>query len=172
MIEVGKPYEPIARLSEGVYFDLDDSGARLIYHFARPTEKEIAAMQSGKDFEIKMTELRGILWIVSKCGALNWTDAPYNPRASLLSDSFPRTGSGDGIALQLIMSDARTAEVKSLRLIGLGAAFSAALLEAAQRLRVDGMAPSDVQSAIDEVMQTYSTTQIASMASHRYKLRG
>ena len=82
VFEVGKPYLPALGLGEGVRFGIDGSGCFLMYEFNRPTDAEVSATKSGQPFEIKFVTVNGIIWILSKCGTLRWTDAPYNPRLS------------------------------------------------------------------------------------------
>ncbi len=169
-LEVGKPFPVMAGRGEGVIFTIDDSGAMLIYNFRRPTEKEIAAVKQDQPFEIRFLELDGIIWILSKCGSLEWTDAPYNPRASSLS-VLPSFGESQGLGLMLLMTDASTAIIKSLRMIGLGTKFSKALIETTAKLRATPMDDYEVAASINNTMNRYSTSQLCQMAQYYFKLK-
>ena len=161
--EVGKPYSPAFGLGEGVRFNLASDGAAMIYAFDNPTPDEIDQMHSGNGFEIRFVTLGGIIWIMSKCGNLEWTDAPYNPR---LSSSLPELPSGDteGTALTLVMLNSRDAVVKSVRLIGLGTEFSRRLISEATALRNMTMTVKEAAMSINQTMAKYSTKDLIKMA--------
>ena len=93
-IEVGKTFLPALGMGEGIKFGIDSGGATLMYMFDSPTRQEIRATKSGKRFEIRFITIDGIIWILSKCGNLNWVDAPYNPR--LLSSALDSISITDG----------------------------------------------------------------------------
>lgn len=171
-MKVGQPYAPMQGRSEGCYFDIDTAGARLIYHYRSPTEKELAAVREGRPFEIRFCELGGLIWITSKCGALPWNDAPYNPRTSALPDGFEEITAGHGLALLLAMIDFNTSVVQSLRLIGLGEDFSRKLIGTAARLREQVMTVREYRASMQNTMARYSSDGLSKMATARYKQRG
>lgn len=170
--EVGKPYLPALGLGEGARFSIGPDGAFLLYAFDRPKPAEVAAMGSGQAFEIRFATIGGIVWILSKCGTLHWTDAPYNPR---LSEGIPEPASitdGSGLGLTLVMIDSRDAVVKSARLIGLGTDFSRRLLEEAQTVRKQALTMTQAGLSIHRTMTSYATAQLAKMAPSwaRYRI--
>ena len=168
--EVGKPYLPALGLGEGVRFNIGPAGAVLLYGFDRPTPKEVASVGSGQSFEIRFITVDGIIWILSKCGALDWTDAPYNPR---LSAGIPESiADGTGLGLTLIMYDSRNAVVKHVRYIGLGADFSRKLLAEANILRKIPQSMVEADASIQRTMLAFSTSKLAGMAPSwaRFKL--
>ena len=172
VFEVGKPYLPALGLGEGVRFSIGPDGASLIYGFDNPTPKEVEATKSGQAFEIRFVTLSGIIWVLSKCGTLSWTDAPYNPR---LSGDFPDLASvidGAGLGMTLMMLDSRDAVVKSARLIGLGTEFSRRLLEEAINVKRQPMTMTQAGLSIQRTMQSYPTSQLVKMAPTwaRFKL--
>ena len=169
--EVGKPYSPAFGLGEGARFSIAMDGALLMYAFDRPTSDEVGQMASGKGFEIRFATLGGIIWIMSKCGTLEWTDSPYNPR---LSSNLPDPSSitdGGGLGLTLVMIDSSDAVVKSVRLIGLGTDFSRKLLAESLSVRQMPMTVSDATKSINQTMLKYSTKQLAGMAPNSAKFR-
>ena len=170
VFEVGKPYLPAIGLGEGVRFGIDGTGCTLMYCFNRPTDAEVAAMRSGQSFEIRYITINGIIWILSKCGNLNWTDAPYNPR---LSSNLPDPESiqdGSGLALTSIMLDSKDAVVKSARLIGLGTDFSRQLASEVLKVRSQPMTVREAGMSINQTMQMHSTRRLVQMASNGFKL--
>lgn len=171
VFKVGQVYAPAVGKGEGVKFTLSSGGAMLLYAFDNPTSEEVAQMKSGKDFEIRYTEMNGILWITSKCGNLEWTDAPYNPR---LSSGLPGSDfdEGEGLALTLVMIDARTGIVKSTRLIGLGTSFSHYLCEKAMEIREQPMTIAEAGRSIEFTMMRCDSEYLANLAHSqaRFKL--
>ena len=170
VFEVGKVYKPAVGIGEGVRFTLSSGGAVLMYAFDNPTAKEIEQTKSGKKFEIRYTEINGIIWITSKCGDLEWTDAPYNPR---LSSGFPAPdfADGEGIALTLVMLDSRNSVVKSTRLIGLGTRFSHYLTEKAIELKNQPMTMTEASRSINQTMLRYTSEQLANLAPSQARFR-
>lgn len=170
-IEVGKPYLPALGLGEGVRFDVRETGCELVYGFDAPAPKEVAAMKAGQQFEIRFAPLGGIIWVTSKCGSLEWTDAPYNPR---LSGGLPDPSvikDNSGLGLILLMLDSRDAVVKSGRFIGLGTEFSRVLLEEAARTRQQAMTARAGELSIAGTMAKYTTKQLAEMARPEARFR-
>ena len=170
--EVGKPFLPALGLGEGVRFEIGASGATLIYGFSNPTSDEVRATKSGQAFEIRFVTIDGIIWILSKCGNLEWTDAPYNPRLSTGIPGPESITDGGGLGLTLMMLDSGDAVVKSVRLIGLGTEFSRQLLAEAYRCRQQAMTIAQSALSINKAMQAYTTSQLVQMAPPlaRYRL--
>lgn len=172
ILEVGKKYPALRGRAEGVYFDIDDAGAKLFYNFGAPTKAEIESVQANQPFEIRFIELDGLIWVTSKCGTLNWSDAPYNPRTSLVSNGFARPEPGCGLALTLAMVDANSSKVKSLRLIGLPHDFSAELINHAIQLRDTKMLTTQYKASIARTMSRYSSDALAQVSPYRYRMKG
>ena len=170
--EVGKTFLPALGMGEGIRFGLDSCGATLMYMFDSPTRQEIRATKSGKRFEIRFITIDGIIWILSKCGNMNWTDAPYNPRLLGSAVSPISIADGEGLALLLMMLDADNAVVKSLRYIGLGTEFSRHLLAEALKVQGQPMSKMDATESIKRTMLAYTTDNIAEMAKERFVIPG
>ena len=126
--EVGQVVDNFKWHPEGVHFDIADDGATMIAFFQDPTTEEIEQFKSDKKFEIRFTELYGVIMITVKIGSLNWMDAPYSPHLSENLTKFPLPGTDQGLGLTLMLVDARTGEIKSIRLIGLSERFSKRLI--------------------------------------------
>ena len=171
--EVGKCYTPALGLGEGVRFGINPDGAVLMYGFSNPTADEVKATKSGQDFEIRFVTLNGIIWILSKCGDLAWTDAPYNPRLDSSAPLDPASiGDGEGLLLTLMMLNSDNAVVKSVRAIGLGTDFSRRLLTEVSKVRQQAMTLREASASIQRTMVTYPTNMLVQMAKDgdRYRL--
>lgn len=170
-IEVGGTFPLIAGREEGVIFETDASGFLLIYNLNSPTDKEIAAMKSEQPFEIRSVSFGGICWVLSKCGNLAWTDAPYTPHLSAGAKDLQRPNTGLGIALTLLMVDAATNIVKSIRLIGLGERFSLGIYNDIQELLSQPFEREQYFRSVKIAQIAHTTKELVQLASNRYKLR-
>ena len=170
-IEVGKPLPYGYQMDEGVIFHANEAGYILLYSFANPTENEIAQMKEGSPFEIAVTRKGGVLWVLSKCGNLSWTDAPFHPALSPKWRELVSPNEDSGTALTLIMSDASTQLVKSLRLIGLGHNFSVKLLSCIKELAEEQFDQTQYNASVNKTMAAYTTKQLLSMRAFTWKLK-
>ena len=170
ILEVGKTYMPVVGRPEGVFFDLDEAGYTLIYNFDRPTSAEVSAISAGQPFEIRYTVLSGAIWILTKCGSLNWTDAPFNPHLSLNYADPLETSPGKGTALTVIMTNSADGVVQHIRLIGLGTDFSTALREEVIRLHRAQFDRAAYDSGLASVYAKYPTKALVRMADKYFKV--
>lgn len=170
-LRVGDPYLPIAMRGEGVYFDISSTGLTLVYNFSRPSAKEIEQMQADQPFEIQLTSVAEVLYILTKCGSLNWTEAPYNPHLSRSGTLEKIHDDTSGYALTLMMVDASTNIIQSLRLIGLGNAFSKKLYEKVEELLSKPFDAEMYQNTVRINSLARSTKDLVRMSTTRWKLR-
>lgn len=168
--EVGQVVESFKNHQEKVYFDIDDSGATMLVFFQSPTVKEIEQFKSGKNFEIRFTELYGVIMITVKIGNLNWMDAPYTPHLSknLTKFEFPREN--QGLGLTLILVDAITGEIKSMRLLGLSERFTKKLFGVVIEHKVKPFSKDEYDNSINKLFSAYNTNQIVKMSNDYCKI--
>ena len=122
--EVGQVIEKFANHKEGVYFDIDNSGATMLVFFQDPTREEIDQFSSGKNFEIRFTEIYKVIMITAKIGNLNWMDAPYTPHLSKNLTKFELPNEGQGLGMLLVLVDAVKGEIKYMKIMGLSERFT------------------------------------------------
>lgn len=170
-LQVGGKYPPVANAGECVAITVDSAGITLVYNFLSPTEKEIAAMQEGQPFEIRFVTIADILYVLTKCGSLNWTDAPFNPNLSKNATLPEIMNDTDGYTLTLMMVDAATNTIESLRLIGLGNAFSKALRTEIETLKQKEFDAGMYQRTIKLNNMIRSTKDLVKMATHYWKIK-
>lgn len=171
VLKVGSVLPAMAGRGEGVYFDLSDSGYLLIYNYAGPDEKELAAMREGQAFEIRFTVLEGVIWVLSKCGSMEWTDAPFHPMLSRYRSVPLPSEANAGALLTLIMTDAPSGEVKTLRAIGLGHRFSVALAAAIAERMTQPFDGGAYDASVRSVQARYSTRELVARAADYFRLR-
>lgn len=169
--KVGQKIDKFKGHREEVCFDLDDSGAIFLVFFNKPGLSEINQFKSGASFEIKFNIMYNVIMMTVKIGTLNWMDAPYTPHLSpnLTKLSLPQEG--EGLALTLILIDAVSGEIMSLRLIGLGELFSRKLIGVIMDESTRDFNKEEYYRNIERIMTAYPTNKIVKMSKDLYKLR-
>ncbi len=170
-LAVGETFLPLYGKPEGIYIDVDPSGILLMYNFTHPTQSEIDQMGAEKPFEIRYVRIQDALYILTKCGSLNWTDAPYNPHLSRQPELQPITDDVGGYALTFLMVDAATNIIKSVRLIGLGNAFSKALKNEIDNLLGDPFSQERYAQLLRNNNIAFSTNDLVKLSTNRWKLK-
>lgn len=168
--EVGQVVNSFKHHPEGVYFDIADDGATMLVFLQSPTSEEIWQFKSGKDFEIKFTELYGIIMITVKIGNLNWMDAPYTPHLSQNLTKFQLPNEGQGLGLTLILIDAATGEIKHIRILGLSEKFTKRLFGAVMEYKVRPFSKAQFDDSVNRVFATYKTSQIVKLSKDYCKI--
>ena len=162
--EVGQIVESFKYHQECVQFDLADDGAIMLVFFKSPTQSEIEQFKSGKNFEIRFTEIYDVIMITVKIGNLNWMDSPYSPHLSKNLTKFELSNEGHGLGLTLILIDAITGEIKHIRLLGLSERFTKRLFGVVMEQKVSEFSVEKYNSTINRIYSIYPTTQIVKMS--------
>lgn len=168
--EIGQVVDNFKYHSEGVQFDISDEGATMLVFFQSPTMEEIEQFKSGKAFEIRFTELYGVIMITVKIGNLNWMDAPYTPHLSPNLTRFQIPNENQGLGLTLIFVDAKTGEIKHIRLLGLSERFTKQLFGTVIEHKVKKFNKTEYINSLNKVYATYQTNQIVKMSKSYCKI--
>lgn len=166
MYKIGETINAFRGHEECVKFDITDDGAMLLVFFQNPTKKEIEEFASGKYFEIRFLELDQVIMVTTKIGDLNWMDAPYTPHLSPNLTTFQIPDESQGLGLMLVLIDAVTGEIKTLRLLGLSEEFTRKLFGVAIEHRMDEFDPKKYNESLQRI-STYRTSQIAELSKVR-----
>lgn len=142
-------------------FNLDSSGAIFIAKFSSPTSAERNAFKNGVA-QFKLVAVDGVMFFLARFGSANWMDAPY---CRAYSDFvLCRPPAGLGLPLTVVLVDATTGIVKSLRTIGLSTEFSSAILDmAAQQPTPDDRAT--YEKTLSQIFGRYTTNDLVDMAT-------
>lgn len=162
--EVGKPV--CSPSEDGIIFDLDDSGATLLYKMASPTQREIKSMAGSAEF--RYIKINDIIFFLSRFGYLEWMDAPYHRSLSLSLTKTMTIENGMGLSLHMLLIDAKTGILLYQRLIGLGTDFSVALVDDIEQQKE--IAILDYHNRINQIYAQYTTGQMVAMAKYSYKI--
>lgn len=168
--EIGQAIDSFKYHSEGVHFDIADDGATMLVFFQNPTAEEIEQFQSGKNFEIKFTELYGVIVITVKIGNLNWMDAPYTPHLSKNLTKFQLPNESQGLGLTLVLIDVNTGEIKHIRLLGLSERFTKRLFGIVMEYKVKMFNKTEYSNSINRIFSIYNTDQIVKMSKDCCKI--
>lgn len=169
---VGQIVEKFKRNKDEVQFDIADDGATLLVFYQNPSEEEVSQFGAGNDFEIRFLEINGVIMITTKIGNLNWMDAPYTPHLSLNLTKIPIPNEGEGLGLFVILVDAVTGEIKSMRLVGLSEKFTRKLLGTVMNQKMEPFDKTAYFEKISQIYSKYQTKELVSMSSDRCKLYG
>lgn len=168
--KVGQIVDSFKYHSEGVQFDISDNGATMLVFFQSPTMEETEQFKSGKSFEIRFTELYGVIMITVKIGNLNWMDAPYTPHLSPNLTKFQIPNENQGLGLTLIFVDAKTGEIKHIRLLGLSERFTKQLFGTVMEHKTKGFNKENYNDSLNRIFSTYQTRQIVKLSKSYCKI--
>ena len=168
--EVGQIVENFRGHQECVKFDIADDGAVMLVFFAKPNQKEIDQFKSGKNFEIRYTELYDVIMMTAKIGSLNWMDAPYTPHLSRNLTRFTLPQEGQGLSLTLILVDAVSGKIEHIRLLGLSEKFTKKLFGAIMKQKMKEFDETEYNMNLNRIYSSYSTPQIVKMSRDYCKI--
>lgn len=162
--EVGQVVDKFVSHQEGALFDVSDEGATLIVFFRNPTKEETEQFKSGHRFEIRFTEIYGIVMMTFKIGNLSWMDAPYSPYLSENLTKFTLPDENYGLGLTLMFVDAVTGEVKSIRTMGLSANFTKKFFGLLMEQKTKNFNIAEYNNSINRIYSTYQTNKIVKLS--------
>jgi len=172
IIKKGEKYPGILPPGEGAIFNIDKSlNAHFIVNFLNPSAHEIAQFAAQKRFEIREGLIKDSIFFTVKIGNLEWMDAFFSPHLAAEFDLSQKIQSGQGLALTLMLIDARDNTVKSMRLIGLDKDFSMQLYSDIAKLMEMPFTSKKYNSNINSVLAQYDTVQLASVLHNRFELK-
>lgn len=169
--EVGQIVDSFKQHSEEVFFDIDDSGATMLVFFKNPTSDEIEQFKSGKDFEIRFTEMYGVIMITVRVGTLNWMDAPYTPHLSKNLTTFQIPSEGQGLGLTLFLIDSVSGEIKHIKLLGLSEHFTRRLFGLIIEQKQKDFNITEYNNALNRIFSAYQTNQIVKLSRDYCRIR-
>lgn len=141
-----------------------------LYFFRNPTREEEEQFKSGHRFEIRFTEIYGIIMMTFKIGNLNWMDAPYSPHFSKNLIKFTLPNENQGLGLTLIFIDTATGEIKSMRLMGLSVNFTKKFFGLLMEQKMKDFDAVEYSNSLNKIYSIYPTNKIVKMSNDYYKI--
>lgn len=154
--------ENVTSYQEGVRFDVTESGMEMLVYINRPSLNEIEEIKK-KDLKLALTSSKGIIFIMSKFGTLQWFDAPYSVHLSKPFE-LDKLEEGIGYALNITLVDAATGIVKAMRLVGMPTRFSRKLAREIDEQRYLDFDKEEYIRNIQSIYSNYSTKDLLKRA--------
>lgn len=167
---VGKVYQEVIGHQEGMLFDVDDSGIMVKVFFENPTNNEIKQFDVDKPFEMKLVELRNIIFPLLKFGNLQWMDAPYSVHLSKNLTHLEVPTEETGLAMHIALYDTHTGKLCSNRIIGLSTNMSKKLIKIINEQKQKTFDRKEHDRNIRNVYAAYPTKKLVQMAIETFRL--
>ncbi len=152
---------------EGAVFSIEPYTMTLTYRYRKPTEEEIREFKTGS-YELAVTELRNIIFFLSRFGRLGWADAAYNPNLSDSEKRLPDLEEGHkGYSIDAFLVDLDTNILVARRLIRMDPRFSAKFKKLIEQSisRKDSFDRNQFEELVQALYAQYSTQDL-----YRYAL--
>lgn len=168
---VGDVYQKAVNHQEAPVFDIDDCGINLSVYIRRPTAHEAEQFASGKPFEIRLVQLRNVIFPMFKFGDMGWMDAPYNVHLSKNLNKLEVPADGQGLAMTVHLYDTVTGKLLCNRLISLSSEISRGLIKMVAEQAEKPFNMREYVNNFTSVYSAYPTKKLLGMASYSYRLR-
>lgn len=168
---VGEVYQKAINHQEGPVFDIDDGGINLHVYMGKPAIHEIEQFASGKPFEMKLAQLRNIIFPIFKFGDMNWMDAPYNVHLSRNLTKIGVPENGYGLAMTVHLYDTQTGKLLCNRLLSLSTEISRGLIKMVMEQKEKPFNKQEYLDNVRSIYTAYPTKKLLKMALYSYRLR-
>lgn len=167
---VGKVYKEAIGHPDGVLFDVDDCGILVKVYMSRPTLEELEQFDVDKSFQMKLVELRNIIFPLFKFGNLNWMDAPYCVHLSRNLSGLEVPSEGYGWGMHISLYDTKTGTLCKNKLIGLSTKMTKDLIEMIKKQYKKPFNVAEYDANLQMVYAAYPTKALVKMATSSFKL--
>ncbi len=168
---VGDVYQEAVNHQEGILFDIDDCGINLHVYMRKPTTHEIEQFASGNPFEMKLAQLRNVIFPMFKFGDMSWMDAPYNVHLSRNLNRLEMPADGQGLAMTVHLYDTQTGRLLHNRLLSLSTEISRKLVKMAMEQKEKPFDRQDYLGNVRSIYAAYPTKKLLGMALCSYRVR-
>ena len=169
--QVGEKF-PLPEVNwEGAVFSIEPYTMILTYRYKNPTEEEIQEFKNGP-FELAVTELRNIIFFLSRFGNLGWADAAYNPNLSDSVKTLPELVEGNlGYSVDCFLVDLDTNILVARRLIRMDPKFSLKFKKLIEQSigRKDSFDREHFEETVQALYAQYSTRDLYKYALMKMK---
>lgn len=97
-------------------------------------------------------------------------NATYTPHLSKNLTKFELPNNNQGLALTIMLIDARTGEIKALRLVGLSEKFTKKLFGTIMELKITYFDKLEYAQTINSIYASYSTDKLVKLSNDYYKI--
>ena len=168
---VGEVCQTAFNHQEGSVFDIDDSGISLHVYMRKLTAHEIEQFASGKPFEMKLAQLRNVIFPMFKFGDMGWIDTPYNVHLSRNLTKLEVPANGHGLAMTVHLYDTQTGTLVHNRLLSLSTEISRELIKMVMEQKEKPFNEQEYRDNVRSIYAAYPTKKLLKMALYSYRLR-
>lgn len=174
IFEVGKPYHPNrTRWPQTAQYNFMANEHHLHLFMPQPTIDEIAAVREGEYAFALVVEQPAIFLLYRFGQAIPWSDAVYDwhrvPADQRTQPPGEAYVEGTGVPLTIVLTDATTGIVQTIRVVGLGTNLTNALHTAIRTQVAATYRQLEFDEAISRTYKQYrQSAQMLSLASARW----
>lgn len=162
--KIGEKFPVPVGTEEGALFSVEPYSMMLIYRFNRPSEEEINEFKTG-DYQLAVTELRKVLFVLSKFGRLSWADCAYSSQLSEKTKTLPELQEGQkGYAIDAFLVDCADGTLKAHRLIRMNPDFSRKFRTLLSDDGQKSFSRAEYEQAVTNVYRMYSTKDLLKLS--------
>ena len=166
IIRVGEPLgDSKESFEEGMVFDIAANGAnfRIAYHNIQ--KQEVSVIEDCNPV-FSIIAINGVIFFLAKFGEIPWMDAPYDVHLSDTGMTIPDTSytDGTGLALTVILVDAKTRIVQALRVFRLETWLSQRLKHLADEQRNKPFNYDKYRAKVKAIYARHSTLDLVKMS--------
>lgn len=153
----------------GSIFDITDFGTVLIMREQKQFMKEFRSFQAKGAFEMRITEMKDIIFITFKLRGLTWMDAPYNVNLSPYLTRLKAVPDGMGYGLSMILCDT-SGTVYGIHYVSMTTKFSKTLYRAILEQQKKPFDYEQYCRRLATIYNTYSPKELSQLASCYMKI--
>lgn len=168
---VGNVYQKAVNHQEAPVFDMDDCGITLNVYIRKPATHEVEQFASGKPFEMRLAQLRNIIFPMFRFSDMGWMDAPYNVHLSRNLSSLEVPADGHGLGMTVHLYDTATGKLLCNRLISLSTEISRGLVKMVAEQAQKPFNRQEYADNLAGVYAAYPTKKLLGMAAYSYRLK-
>lgn len=167
--KVGEAFPLPHERQEGAVFSVEPYSMMLIYRYNKPTAEELREFREG-EYQLAVTELRKVLFVLSRFGQLSWADCAYSSQLSASPKNLPELQEGHkGYAVDAFLVDCSDNTLKAHRLIRMNPDFSRRF----RTLLIDDQqkefSREAYEQAVSNVYRMYSTKDLLKLSIMKMK---
>ena len=162
ILEVGKKYNELIG-AEGPVLDFTSNGFMLKIKYNKPTKSEIDNITKGY-VQYKILYLKNVIILLVKFGNEMWMDIPFFGNLDIYNSITSIGNNNSGYALNILISDAETGELKGIRVLAINNSVSKNLYKFIENQKERGYTQQEYDQALMQVYSSYTTNQLVKLA--------
>lgn len=166
VLSVGKNYPEWQGAQEGNRIEWSETGLTLYAILNGISEDERKQFSPQTSLIVRYTVIEDVCYFTFLFGLMEWVNCPFSPALYHTvgqNPTFPDIEDGQRLSLTVLLIDASTGELCSVRIISLGHDFSVKWKEWAQEATKMPLAFAEYNRQIDKAYRDYASVDLARM---------